>query len=285
MRGTVAVQIDLVIRACAREGAWRPGPSDVQYEEYKRSAEAAGFSRTVHSDSSASLLCMVNPSNPTGEYLKVDDLMEYLEQTCERGSTVIVDESMQPWVGPHWREDSLISKGAWRRQMSIEKGVDVFVMHSWTKIWSCAGIRLGSVIAPTPQLMVKIKSKQVPWSVNSVALVFLTVAIADKEFMRRTWALTPVWRLNIVSKITEAFPAWRCHGEPFLSWVWIDTFDEDQAEAAVAAAKAAGCPIRWGEPGYKKATIIRLGVRNELSFEVLLGALKKVLVSRRMTAA
>ncbi|KAJ1491318.1 hypothetical protein T484DRAFT_1774727, partial [Baffinella frigidus] len=81
----------------------------------------------------------------------------------------------------------------------------------------------------------------VPWSVNSVALVFLTVAIAvalvfltvaiaDKEFMRRTWALTPVWRLNIVSKITEAFPAWRCHGEPFLSWVWIDTFDEDQAE-------------------------------------------------------
>jgi len=30
--------------------------------------------------------------------------------------------------------------------MSVDEGVDVFVIHSWTKIWSCTGIRLGSVI-------------------------------------------------------------------------------------------------------------------------------------------
>jgi hypothetical protein len=109
---------------------------------------------------------------------QVDELMNYLESTCKPGTTVIIDESMQPWVGPNWREDSLVSKGVWRRHMSVEKGINVFVMHSWTKIWSCAGIRLGSVIAPTPQLMVQIKAKQVPWSVNNVALTFLTVAIA-----------------------------------------------------------------------------------------------------------
>lgn len=44
-------------------------------------------------------------------------------------------------------------------------------MTSWTKIWSCTGIRLGSVVAPNPEALLELKAKQVPWSVNCVALV------------------------------------------------------------------------------------------------------------------
>jgi len=47
----------------------------------------------------------------------------------------------------------------------------VWIMTSWTKIWSCTGIRLGSVVAPTAQDLLAIKAKQVPWSVNGPALV------------------------------------------------------------------------------------------------------------------
>ena len=45
--------------------------------------------------------------------------------------------------------------------MSEERGVHIFVMHSWTKIWSCTGVRLGSVVAPTPTHMVELKKRQV----------------------------------------------------------------------------------------------------------------------------
>ncbi len=38
-----------------------------------------------------------------------------------KGTTVIVDESMQPWVGPHWREDSLIHQRAWAAALANEK--------------------------------------------------------------------------------------------------------------------------------------------------------------------
>jgi hypothetical protein len=58
---------------------------------------------------------------------------------------------------------------------------------------------------------------------------------SDKEFMRRTWALTPIWRQNMVIKLGEHFPHWRCHGKPFLSWIWIDTADEHEAEVRTAA--------------------------------------------------
>lgn len=47
----------------------------------------------------------------------------------------------------------------------------MWIMTSWTKIWSCTGVRLGSVVAPTAAKLAAVKAKQVPWSVNCVALV------------------------------------------------------------------------------------------------------------------
>lgn len=41
---------------------------------------------------------------------------------------------MQPWLGPGWREDSLYSQADWLRTMSVDKGVHIWVMTSWTKV-------------------------------------------------------------------------------------------------------------------------------------------------------
>jgi hypothetical protein len=45
----------------------------------------------------------------------------YIEGTSAPGTTVIVDESMQPWIGPHWRHDSLIHQREWVARISAEK--------------------------------------------------------------------------------------------------------------------------------------------------------------------
>lgn len=258
--------IDLVIRSCATVGSWRPGPTIVQYEEYKRSAEASGFVRTSADDSSATLMCLVNPTNPTGDYSRVEAMKNYIFQRCRRGSCVLVDESMQPWVGEGWRQDSLVSQGEWRRKMSVEEGVKVFVIHSWTKLWACTGIRLGSVIAPTAAIMTTIKSKQVPWSVNSMALAFLSAAVQDKQYLDTMWQVTKEWRSSQVEQIQKLFPSWKCYGETFLSWVWIEMPDEQTAERAVNVAKLNGTPVRWGKPGYRLPTMVRIACRSpELS--------------------
>ena len=254
--------IDLVIRSCATVGTWRPGPSIVQYEEYKRSSEACGFVRTSADDDSADLMCLVNPTNPTGDYMHIDALKSYIKKRCRRGSCVLVDESMQPWVGENWREDSLISQTEWRRKMSVEDGINVFVIHSWTKVWSCTGLRLGSVIAPTSGFMTAIKSKQVPWSVNAMALAFLSEACRDKEYLETMWKVTSEWRRRQVEEIGNLFPSWRCVGEPFLSWVWIEMPDENAAEKAVNVARQNGTPVRWGKPGYKLPKMVRIAVRS-----------------------
>jgi hypothetical protein len=48
-------------------------------------------------------------------------IKSYIEGAVSSGSTVIVDESMQPWVGPHWRADSLIHQREWARALAEEK--------------------------------------------------------------------------------------------------------------------------------------------------------------------
>ena len=169
--------IDLVIRD-GPIGTWKPaGVHDllggtVQYKEYERSAEAAGHMQVDAGTPGAALTCCVNPNNPTGGYRPLPEMMQYIEQNCEDGSHVIVDESMQPWVGPNWREDSLISVGDWAEELEKSRGISVFVMHSWTKLWACPGVRLGSVVAPSAATLKRVKAKQVPWSVNLMAIDF-----------------------------------------------------------------------------------------------------------------
>ena len=68
---------------------------------------------------------------------------------------------MQPWFGPEWRSDSLIGERKWSKELSEKRGIHVWIMTSWTKIWACTGVRLGSVVAPTAQLRNAVKAKQV----------------------------------------------------------------------------------------------------------------------------
>lgn len=261
--------IDLVIRG-AKAGTWAPGPQVTQYKEYSRSAQAAGFTTVKAGDPNATLTCMVNPTNPTGDYYNVNEMKNYIEEKCCNGCTIIIDESMQPWLGPHWREDSLIHQREWCAKLYKERDIAVWVMTSWTKIWSCTGIRLGSVVAPTEEAYLKVKAKQVPWSVNCVALDFLAAVVKDTDYMDKTWELTGKWNANTRSLLKSKFPSWTIHGEPFLSWLWVDVHSEETANEMVKLAKQAGCPLRSGGPGYNLPTFIRIAVRDEQVTQILI---------------
>jgi histidinol-phosphate/aromatic aminotransferase/cobyric acid decarboxylase-like protein len=263
--------IDLVIRSVPK-GGWRPGGTLTQYKEYERSSLADDRQTLAWDDKNAALTCLVNPTNPTGDYLNVEEMKQYIEKYCPDNHTIIIDESMQPWVGPHWRQDSLIHQREWVKKLAETRQINVWVMTSWTKIWSCTGIRIGSVVAPTPAHAAAIKRKQVPWSVNSMALAFVSSVVKDKDYMQKTWELTPIWRANLVKLIGQRFPSWVVYGKEYLSWIWVDTKSESTAEDAVRLAKEHGVPVRSGKPGYELPTYVRIAVRNEAQTAYLMKA-------------
>ncbi|KAJ2841195.1 hypothetical protein GGI22_007999, partial [Coemansia erecta] len=254
-----------------------PGPFSTQYKEYERSARNNGF-HLLPSDApdKANVVCLVNPCNPTGDYLDLPELKQWIDDNALPGGYVLIDESMQPWHSPEFRDHSLISQREYIQGLYREKGISVFVMHSWTKLWCCTGLRLGSVVCPTADHMRAIKKIQVPWSVNTVALAFLNAVVSDNVYLMKTWKMIPVWRHQSISRIAELFPNWKFHGREFLSWIWIDTGSEDTAQRAVDCARAAGVPVRSGRPGYSLPTFIRIAVREPSKVDVLVEALKSV---------
>jgi histidinol-phosphate/aromatic aminotransferase/cobyric acid decarboxylase-like protein len=265
--------IDLVTRVGAHEGAFTV-PNSAQYKEYERAALAAGRAQVKEAQGNDfRLLAIVNPCNPTGDYLSVHQMKAYIEKTCETGTTVLVDESMQLWYGPNWRDDSLVSQADWIQKLHDENDIRIYIIHSWTKIWSCPGIRLGSVVCPTVKLAADIKKHQVPWSLNVFALRFLSAAIEDTGYLQRTWSSVPRLRQRTVEQLSKMFPRWEFHGEAWLSWVWIDTRDAAVAEQAVKLAKAAGVPLRNGAMGYGLPTFIRAKVADEMKQDILFAAL------------
>jgi len=267
--------IDLVTRI-APEGAWKPGPSRVQYMEYERSASALGreIVKCDNKSIDAALTCIVNPNNPTGDYMDIKTLKDYIESNCVDKSVVMVDESMQIWHSDEFRSDSLISQSSWIDDLYTRRGIAVYIMHSWTKIWSCTGLRLGSLLCPTLSHAAILRKIQVPWSVNVAALAFLEVVTTqESDYMQKTWDLTTLWRKELVDRIMALKPPgveWEISGAPFLSWVWIDFGDEAVALDAIERARAAGVPVRPGVNGYNCPTCVRAAVRETKQIDVLI---------------
>ena len=81
--------IDLVIRSVPK-GGWRPGGTLTQYKEYERSSQADERETLAWDDKNAKLTCLVNPTNPTGDYMTVDEMKKYIETYCPDDHTIII---------------------------------------------------------------------------------------------------------------------------------------------------------------------------------------------------
>jgi len=226
--------------------------------EYERSCQLYGCAKTRIED--ADIVCIVNPCNPTGNYKELN------LSICKPTSTIIVDESMLFWL-KDFKEKSVI-------QQHLK---NVFVVHSWTKIFSCTGLRFGSLLCPTQESYTLLKKYQNPWNCNILALEYISKCLDDTEYLNKTWGTTTLLRESQVAKIREEFPEWIIHGESFLSWLWIELPTEELAEKIYKCSKRAGMPIRWGKVGYGKPCCIRVAVRSMDHFEKLLDVWKSTL--------
>jgi len=264
--------IDLVIRSIPGS-KWKPSNSETQYLEYERVSTITNKVKCEWNDKDTNLTCLINPNNPTGDYLAINDMKEYIINNCNNNSHVIIDESMQPWYSKDWRSDSLLSQTEWIKDMAKNNSIYIYIIHSWTKFFSCTGLRYGSLICPTEDIYNNIQSMKIPWSVNILALKYIDFCISDNVYMEETWTKTLKLRKYQIDKINKIFPNWTCYGKPFLSWIWINTYNEDIALLVYNLCKYNGTPIRLGTFGYKKNTYIRIAVREIKYFDDLLECL------------
>jgi histidinol-phosphate/aromatic aminotransferase/cobyric acid decarboxylase-like protein len=253
--------IDIIIRQIPA-GNWKTNDVATQYREYNNACIKTGRKQLDPNDTTALLSIIINPNNPTGDFLQWGDMMEWVALFVRDNSYVIVDESMLFWFGADWAKHSFTGHPEYVSQLKNERNIKVIVIQSWTKIFSSTGLRIGSAVIFDDALRNRIAELLPPWSLNAIGRDYIIHAMKSHDYLERTWKFTPIWRAQIVSRIGDIYPGFTIHGADFISWLWIDTHDAFLAELIVRESKRIGFPIRHGKQGYAKNTFIRIAVRD-----------------------
>ena len=255
--------IDVTCRIFKPGTTWRPGPWPAQYLEYNRAAKSAGLVKVPAGTQSADLTIFVNPNSPTGNFLELDEIRKMLD--ADPKSTFIIDESFLICYGPDWKEHSAM-------QLIKEYGDRVIVISSWTKVFACPLIRIGTVVS-TKAIIDRIAALQAPWSVNGFAQAFFVQALQEKNYFDECWEVTSKINSEMRTKLLEMGFKPNMDAPTWVPYVYCDFLTTEIALLAEKIAFDAGLPIRhcgsFGQPQY-----VRFGVRQMHYFDELLSVLK-----------
>ena len=273
--------IDLVIRLIP-SGDWKTNFVDQQYKEYSNSCRRTGRIQQQPDQMNVKITVMINPNNPSGDFLPFDEAIRFVDQYVPDDSYLIVDESMLFWQGPDWKSHSFTNHKEETDRL-LRRNVRVIVIQSWTKIFNCCGLRVGSLLTNDPDLYSELKSNQPPWSLNAIAREYLLHCYRTPKYLESTWLSIRRWRAAMVSTLSQISEhlGWTFEGAEFVSWIWINTHDANLAHRITQASQSNGYPIRHGIHGYGKESHIRVAVTcpSELKewYDVIRGCLSDTL--------
>jgi histidinol-phosphate aminotransferase len=125
-------------------------------------------------DSSAGLVYVCNPNNPTGTIVTKDEMRRLLDRVPE-SVAVVVDEAYSHFVTAPEFESAI---------RYVKEGRNVVVARTFSKIYGLAGMRVGYAVAKK-QLIEQLRPRGVHWAISSLAAHAAAAALADREHVER----------------------------------------------------------------------------------------------------
>ena len=118
------------------------------------------------------LIFLANPANPTGTYIKLPDIDNFIRSVPSR-INIVVDEAYYEYL------DSKIDKSA---ASLVKKYKNLFVTRSFSKIYGLASMRIGYGISSEKNID-KLKLYKQPFNTNLFAQKAAEIAIRDHKFV------------------------------------------------------------------------------------------------------
>ena len=146
-----------------------------QNEDYRYTADDL---MTFFADKDIQQLMVINPDNPSGNFIPKSDIL-CLAQWCEeRNIRLLVDESFVDF-SEDYATNSLLSDEI------LEAYPHLVVMKSISKSFGVPGLRLGILCAADKDLIVRIKKEVSIWNMNSFAEFFMQIYNKyEKDYQR-----------------------------------------------------------------------------------------------------
>ena len=114
-----------------------------------------------------SALSIINPDNPSGNYIPKDDLIRLIQWGKRKNIKIIIDESFVDFAGEE--NSSLLDETV------IEKYSNLIVIKSISKSFGVPGLRLGVLATSDYTIIEKIKKEVSIWNINSFAEFYMQI--------------------------------------------------------------------------------------------------------------
>ena len=113
-------------------------------------------------------LLIINPDNPSGNFIPKNDLIRLCEWSHQKGMRLIIDESFVDF-SEDWENNTLL------HDELLEQYLQLIVMKSISKSFGVPGIRLGILASADKQLIAGMKKQVSIWNLNAFAEFFMQI--------------------------------------------------------------------------------------------------------------
>ncbi len=165
------------------------------YLEYKRVAKLLHvktelinrFDDIYKKPEKNSLVIFVNPSTPDGKLYDLKKLFKIWEKA---EATVLIDESFLEFC------EAKSSVGM------LKKYKKLYILKSMTKFYASAGVRVGVIISKKKNIK-KLKQNEPLWKLSQFDIAYLSEALKDKKFAKKTLKVTKKNREFLVNLLEK----------------------------------------------------------------------------------
>ncbi|MCV6574414.1 MAG: aminotransferase class I/II-fold pyridoxal phosphate-dependent enzyme [Cohaesibacter sp.] len=224
-----------------------------QYE-----VDVEGLLSAITKDTRLVYLC--NPNNPTGTFFG-QDILDAVLNALPDHVTLIYDEVYYQFATEFDLPDA---------QKYVREGRNIVIVHSFSKAYGLAGMRIGYGIGPI-DIIKKIRSKKRSFHVNSVSMAAALAAINDKDHLSQTVDNNTVERARLSQALKELGLKTAPSQSNFVMFQCPDTL---LAKELTAKLVALGVMVR---PAFDLPTHIRATIGKPNENDRLLAALSDIL--------
>lgn len=146
---------------------YTPGGPDFAYT----AEDLIGF----YDQNPVEVLTLINPDNPSGNYIAREDVLLLAQWADKRGVRLIVDESFVDFAEIAGKEDAGWEEASLLHQEFLLKYPSMLVVKSISKSYGVPGLRLGIVASGDTQLIERLKKDVSIWNINSFAEFYMQI--------------------------------------------------------------------------------------------------------------
>ena len=216
-------------------------------------------------------LLLINPDNPSGNYIPKKDVLRLAAWCGERGMRLVVDESFVDFC-EDYATASLLS------DTILEQHPNMVVMKSISKSFGVPGLRLGVLASADKVLISKMKQRVSIWNLNSFAEFYMQIYTKYVRDYQKACARFVAERADFEQKL---------HQIPFLrvmpsqaNYFLCEVLPPFTArEVVIQVLKNFNILTRdcSGKPGLRDGQYMRIAVRDHSDNTRLIDALKSLI--------